>query len=86
MKIAALQYRQKDKNIFIFSMDPHYIKQLVKISDVSTGDKNFQRPYDPKRVEEIRSYILGKDKLYKKGKDIWSTSRKLPEFCAAIMP
>jgi DGQHR domain-containing protein len=72
MRIAALQYRQKDKNIFIFSMDPHYMKQFVKISDVSTGDKNFQRPYDPKRVEEIRSYILGKDKLYKKGKDIYA--------------
>lgn len=53
-------------------MDPHYMKQLVKISDVSTGDKNFQRPFDPKRVEEIKNYILGKDKLYKKGKDVYA--------------
>jgi len=72
MKIEALKYRQKDKDIFIFSMDPHYIKQLVKISDVSAGDKNFQRPFDPKRVGEIKSYILGKDKLYKKGKDVYA--------------
>ena len=72
MKIEALKYRQKDKDIFIFSMDPHYIKQLVKISDVSAGDKNFQRPFDPKRVEEIKTYILGKDKLYKKGKDVYA--------------
>lgn len=72
MKIEALRYNQKNKDIFIFSMDPHYIKQLVTISDVSAGDKNFQRPFDPKRVEEIKNYILGKDKLYKKGKDVYA--------------
>ncbi len=72
MKIEALQYHQKDKDIFVFSMDPHYMKQLVKISDVSTGDKNFQRPFDPKRVAEIKTYVLGRDKLYKKGKDVYA--------------
>lgn len=72
MKIEALHYSQKDKEIFVFSMDPHYIKRLVKISDVSAGDKNFQRPFDPKRVTEIKNYVLGKDKLYKKGKDIYA--------------
>lgn len=72
MKIEALQYSQKDKDILIFPMDPHYIKRLVKISDVSAGDKNFQRPFDGRRVAEIKSYILGKDKLYKKGKDIYA--------------
>ena len=72
MRIEALQYRQKDKDIFVFSMDPNYMKRLVKISDVSAGDKNFQRPFDPKRVEEIRTYILGRDKLYKKGKDVYA--------------
>lgn len=70
MKVEALRYEQKNKEIFIFSMNPHYIKQFVKISDVSTDDKNFQRPFDSKRVEEIREYVLGKDKLYKKGKDV----------------
>ena len=48
------------------------MKQFVKISDVSKGDKNFQRPFDPKRVEEIKTYILGRDKLYKKGKDVYA--------------
>jgi DGQHR domain-containing protein len=72
MKIEALQYCQRDKDIYVFSMDPHYIKSLVKISDVSADDKNFQRPFDPKRVAEIKTYILGKDKLYKKGKDVYA--------------
>jgi DGQHR domain-containing protein len=72
MKVEALQYRQKEKDIFVFSMDPHYMKQLVRISDVSKDDKNFQRPFDPKRVEEIKTYILGRDKLYKKGKDVYA--------------
>lgn len=72
MKIEALQYRQKNKDIYVFSMDPYLMKQLVKISDVSTGDENFQRPFDPKRVAEIKNYILGKDKLYKKGKDVYA--------------
>ena len=72
MKIEAIQYTQKGRDILVFSMDPHYIKRLVKISDVSTGDKNFQRPFDPKRVAEIKNYILGKDKLYKKGKDVYA--------------
>lgn len=45
---------------------------MVKISDISAGDKNFQRPYDPKRIIEIKNYILGKDKLYKKGKEIYA--------------
>jgi DGQHR domain-containing protein len=72
MKIEALRYHQKNKDIFVFSMDPHLMKQLVKISDVSTGDKNFQRPFDPVRVKEIKTYILGKDKLYKKGKDVYA--------------
>lgn len=72
MKIEALRYHQKNKDIFVFPMDPNYMKQFVKISDVSTGDKNFQRPFDPKRVEEIKNYVLGKDKLYKRGKDIYA--------------
>ena len=72
MKIEALQYSQKDKDIYIFSADPHYIKRLVKISDVSAGDKNFQRPFDERRVAEIKNYVLGKDKLYKKGKDVFA--------------
>jgi len=72
MKIEALRYVQKEKEIFVFSMDTHYMKRLVKISDVSKGDKNFQRPYDPKRVDEIKSYVLGRDKLYKKGKDVYA--------------
>jgi DGQHR domain-containing protein len=72
MKIQALRYHQRNKDIFVFSLDPHYMKRLVRISDVSKGDKNFQRPFDPKRVEEIKNYILGKDKLYKKGKDVFA--------------
>jgi hypothetical protein len=40
MKIEALRYHQKNKDIFVFSMDPHLMKQLVKISDVSTGDNS----------------------------------------------
>lgn len=72
MQIEALRYNQKNKDIYIFAIDPHYMKQLVKISDVSADDKNFQRPFDPKRVAEIKSYVLGKDKLYKKGKDVYA--------------
>jgi len=72
MKIEALKYDQKDKDIYIFSADPNYIIKLVKISDISISDDYFQRPYDEKRVAEIKNYILGKDKLYKKGKDIFA--------------
>jgi DGQHR domain-containing protein len=72
MKIETIKYSQKDKDIFVFCIDPNYIKKLVKISDVTAGDKNFQRPYDAKRVEEIKNYVLGNDKLYKKGKDIYA--------------
>ncbi len=71
-KIQALRYNQKDKEIYIFSADPNFIKKLVKISDISKNDKNFQRPYDIKRIEEIKTYLLGKDKLYKKGKNIYA--------------
>lgn len=72
MEIEVLKYAQKEKDIFIFSADPNYIKKLIKISDISVSDENFQRPYDPKRVSEIKNYVLGKDKLYKKGKDIFA--------------
>ncbi|MCX5847382.1 MAG: DGQHR domain-containing protein [Deltaproteobacteria bacterium] len=72
MNIEVLKYRQKDKDIFIFSAEPNYIKKLVKISDISAGDDNFQRPFDPKRIIEIRNYVSGKDKLYKKGKEIYA--------------
>lgn len=72
MEIETLQYKQKDKEIYIFSADPNYIKKMVRISDISKSDDNFQRPYSLKRVNEIKTYILGKDKLYKKGKDIFA--------------
>jgi len=71
-KIKVLQYKQKDKDIYIFTSDPNYIKKLVKISDISKGDTNFQRPFDESRIKEIKRYILGEDKLYKKGKDIYA--------------
>lgn len=70
MKIEVLKYNQRDKDIFVFWADPNYIKKLVRISDISISDKDFQRPYDVRRVAEIKNYVLGKDKLYKKGKDI----------------
>lgn len=72
MKIEVLKYKQKNKNIYIFTADPNYIKKLVRIRDISVSDENFQRPYDEKRVAEIKDYILGKDKLYKKGKDVFA--------------
>src|SRR3989339_587092 len=72
MKIEVLKYNQKNKDIYVFLADPNYIKQLVKISDISLNDKFFQRPYDECRVNEIKNYVLGKDKLYKKGKDIFA--------------
>lgn len=72
MKIKALKYLQKDKEIYIFHADPNYIRKMVKISDITLGDNEFQRPYDEKRIKEIKKYILGKDKLYKKGKDIFA--------------
>lgn len=71
-KIKALQYKQKDKDIYIFTSDPNYIKKLVKISDISKSDENFQRPFDESRIKEIKKYVLGEDKLYKKGKDIYA--------------
>lgn len=70
MKIKAIKYQQKGKNIYVFTADPNYIVKLVGIKDISRSDENFQRPFDEKRVEEIRQYVLGHDKLYKKGKDI----------------
>ncbi|MBA7470965.1 hypothetical protein ES707_06257 [subsurface metagenome] len=45
---------------------------MVRIRDISVSDANFQRPYDPKRVAEIKNYVLGKDKLYKKGRGIFA--------------
>ena len=72
MKVHALIYNQKDKEIFVFSANPHDIYQLANISDISKSDKNFQRPYDQSRVDEIKRYVLGKDKLYKKGKDVFA--------------
>ena len=71
-KIKALKYQQKEKQIYIFTADPNYIKKLVKISDISKSDKNFQRPFDERRIKEIKRYVLGEDKLYKKGKDIYA--------------
>lgn len=70
MKIRTLKYQQKGKYIYVFTADPNYIVKLVGIKDISKSDNNFQRPYDEKRIEEIRQYVLGNDKLYKKGKDI----------------
>lgn len=71
-KIQALKYKQKDKDIYIFSADPGYIRKLVKISDISKSDKNFQRPFDERRIREIKRYLLGEDKLYKKGRDVYA--------------
>ena len=71
-KIKCLKYSQKDKKIFIFSADPNYIKKIVKISDISKSDSNFQRPFDERRIKEIKKYLLGQDKLYKKGRDIYA--------------
>lgn len=73
MKIKALKFNQKSKDIYVFAANPHYILQMVKIKSNSSGDEYFQRPYDEKRVEEIKNYVLGKDKLFKKGKDITAT-------------
>lgn len=70
MKIEAFRYKQKEKDIFVFAADPNYIRKLVKLSDISKSDKNFQRPVDEKRVQEIKNYIQGKDRLYKRGRDI----------------
>jgi len=71
-KIKALQYKQKDKDIYVFVLDPNYVRKLVKISDISKSDANFQRPFDERRVKEIKNYVQGKDKLYKKGRDIYA--------------
>ncbi len=71
-EIKALRYQQKDKDIYIFTADPNYIKKLVKISDISESDENFQRPFDERRIKEIKRYVLGSDKLYKKGRDIYA--------------
>ncbi|MFH1308709.1 MAG: DGQHR domain-containing protein [Patescibacteria group bacterium] len=71
-KIKILQYKQKDKDIYIFTADPNYIRKLVKISDISKNDKNFQRPFDERRIKEIKKYVLGEDKLYKKGRNIYA--------------
>lgn len=71
-KIKVLKYKQKDKDIYIFTSDPNYIKKLVKISDISLSDANFQRPFDESRIKEIKKYVLGEDKLYKKGRDIYA--------------
>lgn len=72
MKIKALKFNQKVKDIYVFTADPHYIFQLVKIKSKTSGDEYFQRPYEEKRVEEIKNYLLGKDKLFKKGKEIFA--------------
>ncbi len=72
MNIEVIKYKQKSKEIYIFTADPHYILELVGIKDISKSDKNFQRPYDEKRIAEIKRYILGRDKLYKKGKDVYA--------------
>jgi len=71
-KIKTLQYKQKDKDIYIFVLDPNYVRRLVRISDISKSDANFQRPFDERRIKEIKNYVLGKDKLYKKGRDIYA--------------
>jgi hypothetical protein len=57
MKIKALNYKQKGKDIYVFTADPNYIKKLVKISDISKGDSNFQRPFDEVRIREIKICI-----------------------------
>jgi hypothetical protein len=65
MKIKAMKYEQKGKNIYVFTSDPNYIVKLIGIKDISRSDDNFQRPFDEKRIEEIRQYVLGRDRLYK---------------------
>lgn len=73
MKIKALKFSQKTKDIYVFAANPHYILQMVKIKSNTSGEEYFQRPYDENRVAEIKNYVLGKDKLFKKGKDITAT-------------
>jgi DGQHR domain-containing protein len=72
MIIKALCYKQKDKDIYIFTADANYIRKLVNIKDISISDDYFQRPFDERRVAEIKQYVLGNDKLYKKGKNIFA--------------
>jgi len=72
MEIEVKKYIQKNKEIYVFITQPEYILKFVNISNISDDDSNFQRPFNQGRVNEIKNYILGKDKLYKKGKDIYA--------------
>jgi DGQHR domain-containing protein len=72
MRIKAFSLYQKDKEIFLFKADPNFILNMVDIRRDVKNDNYFQRPYEISRIEEIKNYLLGKDKLYKKGQEIYA--------------
>ena len=68
-QVEALISSQKSLRLLTFVDDPRKIIPLVRISDIGKGAEEFNRPYDPKRVEEIKRYVAGKEKLAKEGKE-----------------
>ena len=72
MRVKAIPLYQKSKEILLFKAEPNYILDMVDIRREVKNDNYFQRPYDEKRISEIRNYLLGKDKLYKKGREVFS--------------
>lgn len=70
MIINAIPFYQQKKEIYLFKADPNFILNMVDIKRDVKNDHYFQRPYDEKRINEIRNYLLGLDKLYKSGKDV----------------
>ncbi len=68
-EVEALISWQKDLRLLTFVDDPRKIIPLVRISDISKGPEEYNRPYDPKRVAEIKRYVAGKEKMAKEGKE-----------------
>lgn len=69
-KVEAFVGAQKGLPFYAFLDDPRKIIPLVRMSDISKSDVEFNRPLDLKRVEEIKRYVAGKEKVAKHGKDV----------------
>ena len=58
MRVKAIPLYQKSKEILLFKAEPNYILDMVDIRREVKNDNYFQRPYDEKRISEIRNYMV----------------------------
>ena len=45
MKIKTIEYKQKDKTIYVFVANPNFIGKLVRIGDISRNDEELSTSF-----------------------------------------